>query len=106
MIQFEPDHDPGCFKVGVTMDLDGPFQKHRCAAPFAQYLKSWSCKRVWERAAIDCVTNGCERLHTEVFRAASLEQMATRAQTFFSAMPRLELDSGAEQDLEAAGDAG
>lgn len=106
MIQLEPDHDPGRFKVGFTMDLDGRLQKHRCAAPFAQYLKSWSCKRVWERAAIDCVTNGRERLHTEVFRAASLEQMATRAQTFFSIMPRLELDSGDEQDSEAAGDAG
>jgi hypothetical protein len=106
MIQLEPDHDPGRFKVGFTMDLDGRLQKHRCAAPFAQYLKSWPCKRVWERAAIDCVTNGCERLHTEVFRAASLDQLATRAQTFFSTMPRLPLDSGEEQDLEAAGDAG
>jgi hypothetical protein len=93
-------------KVGFTMDLDGRLQKHRCAAPFAQYLKSWPCKRVWARAAIDCVTNGCERLHTEVFRAASLEQMATRAQTFFSIMPRLELDAGDEQDSAGAGDAG
>ena len=106
MIQLEPDHDPGRLKVGFTMDLDGRLQKHRCAAPFAQYLKSWPCKRVWERAAIDCVTNGCERLHTEVFRAASLDQLATRAQTFFSTMPRLPLDSGDEQDLESAGDAG
>src|SRR6516165_4314836 len=41
MIQLEPDHDPGRFKVGFTTDLDGRLQKHRCAAPFAQYLKSW-----------------------------------------------------------------
>jgi hypothetical protein len=102
LIQLEPDHDPGRFKVGFTMDLDGRLQKHRCAAPFAQHLKSWPCKRIWERAAIDCVTNGSERLHTEVFRAASLEQLAARAQAFFSMMPRLEWDSGEEQDSEVA----
>jgi hypothetical protein len=78
------------------MDLDGRLQKHRCAAPFAQYLKSWPCKRVWERAAIDCVTSGCERLHTEVFRVGSLEQLISRAQAFFSMMPKLELDSAVE----------
>jgi len=41
LIQLEPDHDPGRFKVGFTMDLDSRLQKHRCAAPFAHYLKSW-----------------------------------------------------------------
>jgi hypothetical protein len=106
MIQLEPDHDPGRFKVGFTTDLDGRLQKHRCAAPFAQYLKSWPCKRIWERAAMDCVTNGCERLHTEVFRAGSLEELAARAQAFFSMMPRLQVDSDDEQDSEAAGGPG
>lgn len=105
MIQLEPDHDPGRFKVGFTTDLDGRLQKHRCA-PFAQYLKSWPCKRIWERAAMDCVTNGCERLHTEVFRAGSLEELAARAQAFFSMMPRLQVDSDDEQDSEAAGGPG
>ena len=53
---------------------------------------------MWERAAIDCATNGCEQLHTEVFRAASLEHVAAHAQSFFSMMP------GLGQDLEDDGD--
>jgi hypothetical protein len=89
VIQLEPDHDPGRFKVGFTTELDGRLQKHRCSAPFARYLKSWPCRRVWERAAIDCVTDGCERIHTEVFRTASLDIAAGRAGTFFSVMPAL-----------------
>lgn len=93
LIQLEPEHDPGRFKLGFTMDLDGRLQKHRCSAPFAQYVASWPCKRVWERAAIDCLTNGCEQLHTEVFRAPSLQQVAIQAQSFFSMMPRLKEDS-------------
>jgi hypothetical protein len=105
LIQLEPDHDPGRFKVGFTMDLDGRLQKHRCAAPFAKYLNTWPCKRVWEHAAIDCVTNGCERLHTEVFRALSLEQVAVRLQAFFSMMPSLAMDSE-DEDSETAANAG
>jgi hypothetical protein len=49
VIQLEPAHDPGRFKVGFTMDLDGRLQKHRCSAPFSTYLNTWPCKRVWER---------------------------------------------------------
>jgi hypothetical protein len=89
LIQLEPDHDAGRFKVGFTMDLDGRLQKHRCSAPFARYFGTWPCRRVWERAAIDCATNGCEQLHTEVFRAAALDQVASQAQSFFSMMPSL-----------------
>lgn len=89
LIQLEPDHDPGRFKVGFTTELEGRLRKHRCSAPFAQCLKSWPCRRTWERAAIDCVANGCEQLHTEVFRASSLTEISSRADAFFGVMPRL-----------------
>lgn len=89
LIRLEPNHDPGRFKVGFTTELDSRLQKHRCSAPFAEYMKTWPCRRVWERAAIDCATNGCEKLHTEVFRTDSLELVAARADTFFSVMPSL-----------------
>lgn len=98
LIQLEPEHDPGRFKAGFTTDLEGRLRKHRCAAPFAQYLCSFPAKRVWERAAIDCVTNGCEQLHTEVFRAELLEQVANRAQSFFSMMPSLKVESEDDRD--------
>ena len=98
LVQLEPQHDPRRFKVGFTTDLEGRLRKHRCAAPFAQYLCSFPAKRVWERAAIDCVTNACEQLHTEVFRAESLEQVANRAQLFFSMMPSLGLETEDDRD--------
>lgn len=98
LIRLEPEHDPGRFKLGFTMDLDGRLQKHRCSAPFAQYIGTWPCKRVWERAAIDCVTNGCEQLHTEVYRTTSLEQISAQAKSFFAMMPNLEQDSGEDHD--------
>jgi hypothetical protein len=45
----------------------------RCSAPYIQVMKTWPCRRLWEKTAIECVTEGCERLHTEVFRALFLE---------------------------------
>jgi hypothetical protein len=90
LIELEPEHDPGRYKVGFTMDLDGRLRKHRCSAPFAKYVQTWLCKRVWERAAIDCATEGAKQLHTEVFRCESLSQVSKRLNSFFAVMPSLE----------------
>jgi hypothetical protein len=89
LIQLEPTHDPGRYKVGFTTDLDGRLQKHRCSAPFATYVKSWRCRRTWERAAIDCATSASEQLHTEVFRTTAIEDITIRADAFFAVMPDL-----------------
>jgi hypothetical protein len=104
LIQLEPEHDPGRFKVGFTMDLEGRLQKHRCSAPFSKYLQTWPCRRAWERAAIDCATKDCGQLHSEVFRADQLEHVAARAQAFFAMKPGLELESENDRsDMESEG---
>lgn len=89
LIQLEPEHDPGRIRLGFSTDLRARLQKHRCSAPFAQYVKSWPCRRTWERTAIDCITDGLEQLHTEVFRASSIEEVLNKACSFFDLMPRL-----------------
>jgi hypothetical protein len=98
LIQLEPEHDPGRFKVGFTTDLSGRLRHHRCSAPFAQYLKHWPCRRTWERAAIDCMTADAEKLHTEVFRGLSLDDVLMRAERFFAMMPSL--SSRPSDDIE------
>jgi len=100
LIQLEPEHDSGRFKVGFTMDRDGRLQKHRCSSPFARYVAWWPSRRVWERAAIDCVTTGCDQLHKEVFRAGSMEQVSARAQAFFTMMPSLETEVADDEEVQ------
>ena len=39
LIQLEPEHDPGRFKVGFTTDLDGRLRHHRCSAPIRRVQK-------------------------------------------------------------------
>jgi hypothetical protein len=87
LLQLEPEHDPKRFKVGFAVSMPERLRQLRCSAPFASLVKSWPCRRLWERTAIDCVSAGCERLHTEVFRAASIDEVAARCERFFALMP-------------------
>ena len=88
LIQLEPDFDQGRFKVGFATDLEERLRKHRCSSPLLRCIKSWPCRSTWERAAIDCVSNECERIHTEVFRSSSIEEVVARADKFFGMMPK------------------
>ena len=89
LLSLEPKHDRNRFKVGFASNLNERLRQHRCSAPFAEVLNTWPCRRLWEKTAIECVTNGCEQLHTEVFRAESLEAVEAKCAQFFKLMPQL-----------------
>lgn len=88
LLCLEPEHDPSRFKVGFASNLNERLRQHRCSAPYTQVVKTWPCRRLWEKTAIECITEGCERLHTEVFRTNSLETVEAKCEQFFALMPR------------------
>ena len=88
IIQLEPAFDAGRFKLGFASDLDERLRTHRTAAPFAALVGKWPCKLLWEKTAIDCISSGCEKLHTEVFRTSNFEDVVRRANAFFELMSR------------------
>ena len=87
VIQLEPEFDPGRFKVGFAAGMSERLRQLRCSAPFIKLVRTWPCRRLWEKTAIESVAAGCERLHTEVFRAGSLEEISGRCERFFNVMP-------------------
>ena len=89
LLSLEPKSDPGRFKVGFATSLSERLRQLRCSAPFTTVVATWPCKRLWERTAIDSVGEGCERLHTEVFRTTSLEAVRERCDRFFALMPKI-----------------
>lgn len=89
LIQLEPEHDAGRFKLGFASNMPERLRSHRCSAPFAAIVETWPCHVLWEKTAIDCVTQGCEKLHTEVFRAKDIENVKMKCEQFFSLMPAL-----------------
>jgi hypothetical protein len=91
LVQVEPEHDPGRFKVGFASNMTERLRQHKCAAPFARLVEKWPCLRKWEQTAIDCVTQGCQRVGTEVFRTENLDQLCSKCASFFSQMPPMAL---------------
>jgi len=87
LIQLEPEIDPGRIKLGFAMDVEQRLRSHRTSAPFSCLVKSWPCKSLWEKTAIDCIAVGCEKLHTEVFRSPDLQSTQALADRFFDLMP-------------------
>jgi len=89
LIQLEPEHDPGRFKLGFATNIEERLRSHKTAAPFSKVMKAWPCKLLWEKTIIECVTQGCDRLHTEVFRTASIAEVQKRCEQFFALMPKI-----------------
>jgi hypothetical protein len=89
LIQLEPDFDPGRFKVGFATTIGERIRQHKCSAPLLKLVKYWPCKPLWEKTAIECITNDCEKIHTEVFRTNSIESITEKCNTFFDLMPKL-----------------
>jgi len=87
LLRLEPELDPGRFKVGFSSSLNERVRVHRSTAYQTQMVATWPCCRLWEKTVIECVTDGCERLHTEVFRAQSLEAIKAKCDQFFALMP-------------------
>jgi len=87
LIQLEPDYDKGRFKLGFTSNIAERLRDHRCSAPYVDLINSWDCHSLWEKTAIDCVTQNCEKLHTEVFRTNDIAEVEKKCTEFFKIMP-------------------
>jgi hypothetical protein len=93
LIQLEPEFDSGRFKVGFAAVMSERLRHLRCSAPFALVIRTWPCRRLWEKTAIESISVGCERLHTEIFRASSLDEVIPRCERFFAVMPPVQINS-------------
>lgn len=92
LIQLEPEYDPARFKVGFATHIEERLRSHKTSAPFAIVLKTWPCKLLWEKTAIECAAQGCDRLHTEIFRSESIDEIQSRCDQFFALMPDIKTE--------------
>ena len=89
IIQLEPDHDPGRFKLGFATNIEERLRSHKTSAPLSRVVKTWPCMLLWEKTVIDCVSQDCERIYTEVFRTESIDEIQARCEEFLSLMPKI-----------------
>lgn len=87
-IQLVPDLDPNRIKLGFADNVETRLAQHRTSAPTASLLKSWPCKRSWERTAIDAlVAVGGRLLLNEVFEFSDVDAVLKRADEFLALLP-------------------
>ena len=87
VILTEPRLDPGRFKLGFSANVSERLRSHRTSAPFSELVRTWPCKALWEKTAIDCIAAGCEQVGPEVFRTEDIQGVIWRANQFFKLMP-------------------
>jgi hypothetical protein len=89
LLQLEPKHDPGRFKLGFSSDLESRLDDLLTVVPLAKLIATWPALRSWERTAIVSVAQDAEAISQEVFRTDRLEEVIAAADRFFSVMPKL-----------------
>lgn len=76
-------------KLGFADNAETRLAQHRTSAPTAKLLRSWPCKRSWERTAIDAMAaTGCSLILNEVYEASDLDAVLKRGNEFFALLPR------------------
>lgn len=85
VIKLMPDLAPNRIKVGFASSLQPRLDAHRTTCPSLDLVKHWSCRRVFEPAAIAAAVNGTSMLYGgEVYDAESVEDVVSRLDAFFS----------------------
>jgi hypothetical protein len=87
VIQLQPQADPLLVKLGWATDVLRRLKSHRSvlSAPDAQIIQAWPCRREWEGAAMEAVSeSNCAAGWAEVYRCANLGDLTARAEIFFS----------------------
>lgn len=90
VVQIMPDADSSRIKLGYASDATRRLASYRTLSPSAALVKTWPCRSVWERAAIDSLTVGCSLIGGEVYTCTDMERLIQRGDMFFSCMPPLQ----------------
>jgi len=87
-IQLVPDLDPNRVKLGFADNVETRLAQHRTSAPTARLLKSWPCRRSWERMAMDALAAvGGRLILNEVFEFPDVDAVIKRADELFALLP-------------------
>ncbi len=93
IIQLIPEFDKNRIKLGYANDVRDRLAQHRTSAPTAVLLKSYPCKREWEKTIIDFISlKHCRLINSEVYEAIDVEKMVEYADQLFSIIPNPEIE--------------
>ncbi len=88
IIQLIPELDEKRIKLGFAEDINSRLSQHKTASPTAKVIKTWVCKRSWEKTIIDCLSSyNCSLILNEVFECENFEEIIRIGDELFSLLP-------------------
>lgn len=88
VIRLVPELDHRRVKLGFAESVQERLAQHRTAAPTAELVRAWPCRRSWERTIMDAMTaRDCTLIRNEVFECHDVEALIVRGDRLFEMMP-------------------
>jgi T5orf172 domain len=84
IIALVPEYNRGRLKVGFASNVEERLGQHRTAAPTAELVRSWPCKRAFEKTIIAALSSLGKQVRNEVYDFDSVELIVAKADMLFS----------------------
>ena len=84
MIALIPEYNRGRIKVGFATNVEERLCNHRTAAPTAELVRAWPCKRAFEKTIIAALSSLGKQVRNEVYDFDNVELIISKAETLFS----------------------
>jgi hypothetical protein len=89
IIQPIPEVSENRIKMGFTTNIRARMKIHSASCPYLKVLTTFPCKREWEGAVIDILSDGEKKLGFEVIEVGSIEKLLEKAKQVFKIFPDL-----------------
>lgn len=86
IISLVPDLKPGRIKIGWSTSLAKRVLYHKTSSPTSVLVKSWPCKRSWEKIFIDMLKKQGEKISVEVFDVKDLNKIIKDFDNIFNSL--------------------
>lgn len=84
VIQPIPEYNLNRIKVGFSNNIDTRKLQYSTICPSTNIIKTWQCKRCWEKTIIAQSTSSEQKLGEEIFEVKDLEQFIKKLDFIFS----------------------
>ena len=84
MIALVPEYNRGRIKLGFASNVEERLGNHRTAAPTAELVRAWPCKRTFEKTIIAALSSLGKQVRNEVFDFDNVDLIVSKAETLFS----------------------
>lgn len=84
MIALVPEYSRGRIKLGFATNVEERLGNHRTAAPTAELVRCWPCKRAFEKTIIAALSSLGKQVRNEVYDFDNVDLIVSKAETLFS----------------------